>query len=121
MVPPAPRSPLWLLLLLWLGPALATLPHNFTSDLQYIATQNFLIDIGLRRNSFADLVQDKLHSMRMEEFQHRSFGKCHWPCHDDFTITTNEPWQVASRKTNVLWQRLARQPRHRDLLHRDRV
>ena len=107
MVPPAPRSPLWLLLLLRLGPALATLPHNFTSDLQYIATQNFLIDIGLRRNSFADLVQDKLHSMRMEEFQHRSFGKCHWPCHDDFTITTNKPWQVASRKTNVLWQRAA--------------
>ncbi len=113
-MPPA-AFPLRLFLVLLLSPPLGRLdsmaeaspPHNFTSDLQYIATENFLIDIGLRRHSFADLVQNKLHNMHMTEFRHQDKGECDWPCWDDFSISTNEPWQVASRKTTVLWQRAA--------------
>ena len=43
---------------------------GITSDVQYIATQNFLVDLPLRQNSFASHITSEFLTAELPEYQH---------------------------------------------------
>ena len=88
---------------------------SYGNDMTYIATQNFLIDLPLREDSFANQVASAFLTLKLPEYNNNYPEN---PCNDIFFLhgdtrlwdRANDAQHVAERQATVLWQRAGIEP-----------